>query len=204
MLKTEESRRKTFLIGSAILLGWNFLFYIPFVFSFVVWLPLFLFAALTAWISYRKRTVVSKVLWVIAGVIRWFALGWGVFELLSIGYDAPSRWDLVTKVVLIAYTIATAFLPTMALSVYRHKGKSEGKWATLCAGFALFSGLISFGVEPFKVGTVNHITDAISLPTVVTGILCVLTALYIAAVFVSSIFALPADEPKEEQKKAAK
>ncbi|MBP5303876.1 MAG: hypothetical protein J6Z00_03210 [Clostridia bacterium] len=197
MLKTEEMRRRSFLLAVACQVLWGYLFYIPCAFSWVIWLPLQCFAGVTTFFAFQKASRTPRVLWIIGGVFRWFALLWGGYELISIGYDAISQWDLFTKVNAIFYMIATVMLPSMAVSVFIHKGRTEGKYAVLCSAFVVVSALIAFVLEPLKVKSLYHLTDVFGWPQAVTTVFCILTALFACFVFFLSIMALP---EKEETK----
>lgn len=194
MLKTEEKRREFFLIFSIIQLCWNFLFFIPCAFSWVIWGLLLIVSGCTAWLSYKKAGMAPRVIWVIAALVRWFAIAWAVYECIFLGFDTESIWDICMMVAALVFTIGVMFLPAMAFSIKRHVGRKEGKYATLLSSFCLAFGLCIHGVEPFKVGTILRLTSVLNFPSVIEIICCVLSVLLTVFVFVLSIMALPVKE----------
>lgn len=197
MLKTEEGRSRLFLILATVQLAWNFLFIIPCAFSPVMWAPLFLFAGLTAFLAYKRHLIASRVIWVIITCLRWFCLVWAGFEYIAyFTGSSESALDTLALSMLIAFTLAAFWLPTMALSICKHRVRTDGKFAVLCSAFAMAMAIYVHGIEPFVRGTLYHLTEAIRFPMGVHYALCILTVALSVAVFVSAIGALPKKEQK--------
>lgn len=181
-----------------------FVLYIPLVFAWPVWGGTLVLAGLTLIAALNARSsrgarAAARTLWILAALVRWFAIGWCVYECLFLGYDAESCADTCAATAAIVCAISAVWLPAAAVAVALGQRHFDGMAALLTSIFNLLVSVFLHGYEPFGMHTVRRITDG--APAWIAIAVNLIALILAGAVAVAAFLACPAREPKKPRAK---
>ncbi|MBR3289800.1 MAG: hypothetical protein IKI63_03365 [Clostridia bacterium] len=181
-----------------------FILYIPLVLAPPVWVGMLALAGLTLIAALcvrfsRGARVTARTLWILAALVRWFAVGWCVYECLFLGYDAESCADACASVAAVVCAISAVWLPVGAVAVARGQQHFDGMLVLLASIFNLLVSLFLHGYEPLGIGTILRITEG--APAWIAIAVNLIALILAGAIAVAAFLACPVREPKKPHTK---
>ena len=181
-----------------------FVLYIPLVFSLPMWLGTIVLAGLTLIAAlcgnhFKGARITARILWILIAIVRWFAVVWGVYECLFLGFDAASCIDTCASVAAIVCAISAVWLPTVAAAVAVGQRHFDGMIALTASLTNFLFAIFLHGYEPLGIGTILRITDG--APAWIAIAVNLIALLLAGAVMVAAFLACPAREPKKAHAK---
>ena len=195
---------RTLLIWSIVHLAVSFGLVVPLALSVPAWAGLLGFGLLLVFLStqfnQKVPRVLEKILWTLAGIVRWLLVAWVVYALIffvpdaTLGYDAESRATILSAAAIPLLCLCAVTLPSQAAVAAR--SMADSRRAVLTALFQLACTAVLYGYGVLAKDTVVFVADG-----AVKIVLCIVALLVAVSVLAVAFRGLLLQ--KEQQKTAS-
>lgn len=195
---------RTLLIWSIVHLAVSFGLVVPLALSVPAWAGLLGFGLLLVFLStqfnQKVPRVLEKILWTLAGIVRWLLVAWVVYALIffvpdaTLGYDAESRATILSAAAIPLLCLCAVTLPSQAAVAAR--SKADSRRAVLTALFQLACTAVLYGYGVLAKDTIVFVADG-----AVKIVLCIVALLVAVSVLAVAFRGLLSQ--KEQQKTAS-
>ena len=194
---------RTLLIWSIVHLAVSFGLVVPLALSVPSWPGLLGFGLLLVFLStqfnQKVPRVLEKILWTLAGIVRWLLVAWVVYALIffvpdaTLGYDAESRATILSAAAIPLLCLCAVTLPSQAAVAAR--SMADSRRAVLTALFQLACTAVLYGYGVLAKDTIVFLADG-----AVKIVLCIVALLVAVSVLAVAFRGLLS---KKEQQKTA-
>lgn len=195
---------RTLLIWSIVHLAVSFGLVVPLALSVPAWAGLLGFGLLLVFLStqfnQKVPRVLEKILWTLAGIVRWLLVAWVVYALIffvpdaTLGYDAESRATILSAAAIPLLCLCAVTLPSQAAVAAR--SMADSRRAVLTALFQLACTAVLYGYGVLAKNTIVFVADG-----AVKIVLCIVALLVAVSVLAVAFRGLLSQ--KEQQKTAS-
>ena len=180
---------RTLLIWSIVHLAVSFGLVVPLALSVPAWAGLLGFGLLLVFLStqfnQKVPRVLEKILWTLAGIVRWLLVAWVVYALIffvpdaTLGYDAESRATILSAAAIPLLCLCAVTLPSQAAVASR--SKTDSRRAVLTALFQLACTAVLYGYGVLAKDTIVFVADgAVKIVLCIVALLVAVSVLAVA------------------------